>query len=159
MNEQNKKTPYKLYVSYVDKDLELFKEFKKHLTLLQDNDLIKIWAKGKIGRKESVARRKNAKEADIMLFLVSIELLIDPTVKNIEMKIALQRKTGGEDLTIIPVLIRRCHWMISALASFEPLPENKIPINLWSDKDDALSEVIESIHEIILSKDKDKDED
>lgn len=152
MNEQNKKAPYKLYVSYVDKDLELFKAFKKHLSLLQENDLIKIWAKGDIGRKEAVDRRKNAKEADIMLFLVSIELLIDPTIKNIEMKIALKRKMDGEDLTIIPVLIRRCFWTISALAPFEPLPKNKIPINLWSDQDDALSEVVESIHDIILSK-------
>lgn len=152
MNKQEKRKPYKVYVSYVDKDLELFKEFRKHLSLLQDNDLIKIWSKADIGRKQTTERRKNAKDADFILFLVSIELLIDPSIKNIEMKVALQRQSDGEDLTIIPILIRRCHWMISALAPFKPLPENKIPVNLWSDKDDALSEVVERIHGLILEK-------
>lgn len=159
MDEQNKKEPYKLYVSYVDEDLELFKAFKKHLSLLQDNNLVKIWSKEdiKLGKRLLTERRKNIKEADIVLFLVSIELLVDPSIKNVEMKIALKRQmNSGDDVTIIPVLIRRCHWILSALAPFRPLPKNNVPVNMWADRDDALSEIVEAIHAIILEKNGDE---
>lgn len=155
MDEQNKKEPYKLYVSYVDEDLELFKAFKKHLSLLQDSNLVKIWSKEdiKLGKRPLTERRKNIKEADIVLFLVSIELLVDPSIKNVEMKIALKRQTNSDDdVTIIPILIRRCHWILSALAPFRPLPTNSVPVNMWADRDDALSEIVEAIHAIILEK-------
>lgn len=158
MNESENKTPKKVYISYVDEDLELFKAFQKHLSLLQKNKLININSKQQtLGSK--AANKKNrsklAKEADMIIFLVSIEMVTDPDIENIELKIALKKHEALADkIDIVPVLVRRCFWQITPISKFKKnaLPPNQIPISLWDDKDAALSEVVEAIYALIKNK-------
>ena len=151
MSKADNQEPYKIYISYVDEDLKTFQQLRSHLSLLQEEGLIEIRSKNlaPIGADKLKWRAENLKTSNMVLFLVSIELLINPEIKEVEMKIALKKQVESEDFKIIPILVRRCYWTITSLGKFSPLPKNKIPIALWEYTDDVLTQIVEEIHRLI----------
>lgn len=147
-----------LYLSFVEDDLEAFKKFRKHLSLLADKGLVEIWSKDEIKPGDALEPQIKAQlqKADMMLFLVSIELLTDPTFRKLELKVALQR-VKKEQTTILPVLYRRCAWTLTELGKFPPLPTNGEFVDMWENEDDAWTTVIEQLYELLVKMDKTSD--
>lgn len=150
------KQKQKLYISFVNEDLTAFKKFRKHLSLLEQQGMVEIWSKEDLrpGLSESAEMKRQLNQADIILFLVSIELLTNPDTRKIELKVALER-VKEDNTPVVPVLYRRCTWSLTPLGQFAPSPKNGKFINLWEDEDDAWTTVVEEIHELLESRNQD----
>lgn len=143
-----------LYLSFVEEDLEAFRKFHKHLSLLEDRGLVEIWSKDKILPGENIDEeiKKQLNKADMVLFVVSIELLTDPDIRKLELKVALQR-VKQQKAQILPILYRRCAWTLTDLGKFKPFPNNGRFVDMWQNQDDAWTTVVEQIHELLTKED------
>lgn len=149
-----------LYLSFVEEDLEAFKKFRKHLSLLEDRGLVEVWSKDEIvpGTNVDDEIKKQLKKADMVLFLVSIELLTDPNIRKLELKVALQR-VKKKETQILPILYRRCAWTLTDLGKFQPFPNNGRFVDMWQNEDDAWTTVVEQIHAILKKNEEGEEEE
>lgn len=147
-----------LYLSFVEEDLEAFRKFRKHLSLLEDQGLIEVWSKEDVLPGENVTAeiKKHLHKANMALFFISIELLTDPDIRKIELKIALQR-VKKKEMQILPVLYRRCAWTLTDLGKFQPYPQNGRFVDMWENEDDAWTTVVEQIHELLKTNQKENE--
>ena len=75
-------------------------------------------------------------QADIIVFLVSPDLLATPYVIDIEIPAAV-RLAAERGTLVLPVLWRGCLWQQTQLAPFQILPEKAVPIAGAEDADAA----------------------
>lgn len=139
-----------LYLSFVEEDLDAFRKFRKHLSLLKDRGLIETWSREDVlpGANINEEVKKQLNKANMILFFVSIELLTDPDIRKIELKVALQR-VKKKEAQILPVLYRRCAWTLTDLGKFQPYPNSGKFIDMWQNEDDGWTTVVEEIHRIL----------
>ncbi|MFK7932772.1 MAG: TIR domain-containing protein [Saprospiraceae bacterium] len=142
----------RLYLTFVEEDLKAFKKFRKHLSLLEDRGIVEIWSKDEVlpGTNVEEAIKKQLNKADMVLFLISIELLTDPDIRKLELKIALQR-VKKKQTKILPILYRRCAWTLTDLGKFQPFPSNGRFVDMWQNEDNAWTTVVEQIYESLQS--------
>jgi len=147
----------RLYLSFVEEDLKAFQKFRKHLSLLEDRGLVEIWSKDETlpGTNVNEEIKKQLNRADMVLFLVSIELLTDPDIRKLELKVALQR-VKKKQTQILPILYRRCAWTLTDLGKFKPFPNNGRFVDMWKNEDDAWTTVLEQIHALLQKKEEEK---
>jgi len=139
----------RIFPSYAHKDEEYFTQMKKHLSLLEYDNVI-IWSDREIKAGENWKNEIGAelKEADIILCLVSPDFFNSDFIKDNELPIALEReKKGG--VKIIPIYIRSCDFEITPLGKFQALPENLIPVSDWENKDEAFCQISKGIRKVI----------
>lgn len=96
----------KVFVSYAHANYKLWERLKTHLDILKNERLIQWWFDGKIrpGSEWDDAIRKELKEADIMVLLLSNEFFASKYIKGVELKEARNRHRTG-DAVILPVLL------------------------------------------------------
>jgi hypothetical protein len=68
--------------------------------------------------------------------------------KEIERR-ALERQRAGHPLSILPVLLRPVDWEHTAINHLQILPDNRIPIVLWPDQDQALLNIATGIRHLV----------
>lgn len=90
--------------------------------------------------------------ADIILLFVTKNFFKSEYIKEVEIKIALERERKGQ-ARVIPILIENTNsfWQESDFKYLQPLPQNCLPINEWEDKEAALRNVAQGIVDIIVS--------
>ena len=66
----------------------------------------------------------------------------------IEMRRALERH-DKQLATVIPVILRPTDWRLAPFAKLKALPRDGKPITLWSDRDEAYTEIAFELRKIV----------
>ncbi|WP_367388193.1 TIR domain-containing protein [Lewinella sp. LCG006] len=138
--------PKKIFLSYSKSDTEWKDKLKKQLRIYERNEQLTIWDDSLIQPGQSWSKEIEFAlgEADIVLFLVSADLMATDFVMDTELPIALSRHQQGL-ATIIPVIMRPCQWTVSAFGELQAVPHKGNPVSTYSNEDEALNEVVTRI--------------
>jgi predicted GTPase len=88
--------------------------------------------------------------AQIFLPLVSADFLASDYCYQKEMHRALEKHDLNE-LVVVPIVVRPCAWKNSPLAKIQVLPLHGKPVANWRNHDEAWSNIIEALLEIVPS--------
>jgi tetratricopeptide (TPR) repeat protein len=140
--------PIEVSYLYASQDELLRIELEKHLSILQQQNLITIWHAHKISPgtewKEEVQKHLNT--AQIILLLVSPDFIASEYYSN-EMQFALERHQSHE-VRVIPILLRPIDWENLPLADLQSLPPNLKPVTSWpgrNGRDKAFVEISKGV--------------
>jgi internalin A len=136
----------KIFISYSKHDRSYLETLKKHLKPLERNELIQSWDDNKLvaGEEWEKSLQSELLTADIIVLLVSADLMATDYIWDIEMKAAIERHERGE-AAVVPVIIRPCVWTDTPFARFNALPDKGKPISTYTNQDDAWAIVVERI--------------
>jgi eukaryotic-like serine/threonine-protein kinase len=134
-----------VFISYAPADEALRSELEAHLAALTRNGALRCLHNRQVQPGDSRRAILDAylEAARIIVLLVSSDYLASDECEA-EMTRALARHRSGE-ATLIPVLIRDCHWSDAPFATLEPLPKNAAPVMSWGDRDKAWKDVVVGI--------------
>jgi formylglycine-generating enzyme required for sulfatase activity len=115
--------PIKVFLSYSHQDDGLRKELGKHLSVLERNNLIKLWHDRDIdaGLEWAQEINQNLEQAAIILLLVSADFIDSDYCYGIEMTRALARHEAGT-AKVIPVIIGACDWTSAPFGKLQAIP-------------------------------------
>jgi TIR domain-containing protein len=142
--------PVEVFFSYSHRDEELRDELERHLSTLRRQGIIKSWHDRRIGagREWEGEIDSHLRSAQIILFLVSANLLASDYVYDVELKLAMTRHRENEAV-VIPIILRPCDWQESPLGKLQPLPTDGRPVTTWQDRDEAFLNVTKGIRLVI----------
>ena len=141
------------FVSYSHKDERYRQALDISLAQLKRNGLISVWYDKKIlpGEQWDKEIDRNIETADIILVLVSPDLLASDYAYTREMQRAIKRHRTGLT-TVIPVILRPSDWQNSPLSDLQALPSNGRPISIWSKRDQAWLDVVHGLRKLVSSR-------
>ena len=148
----------KVFISYAHANYKLWERLKTHLDILKNEGQISVWFDGKIrpGSEWDDAIRKELKEADIVIVLLSNAFFASKYIQGIEMKEARRRHQAG-DAEILPVLLEPSEpfvghkWLnkLQAVPSvngqLRPISSFNPGVNGWHLVEKALRAMIEDV--------------
>lgn len=148
----------KVFVSYAHANYKLWERLKTHLDILKNERQVSIWFDGKIrpGSEWDDAIRKELKEADIVIVLLSNAFFASKYIQGVEMKEARRRQQVGE-AEILPVLLEpseaftKHRWLrdLQAVPSVKgqlrPISSFNPGVNGWHLVEQALRGMIEEV--------------
>jgi hypothetical protein len=142
----------KLFISYSHKDKELCNELQNHLSPLKQENLIEYWQDKELlpGENWDEEIKKNLRQADIVVFLLSADFLASPYIYNNEIKIAYEKHQKGE-VTLVPVMLRKCHIDKTIFKNIQGLPTPFEPItsSKWPSRDEYFYEIVVGLERFI----------
>jgi hypothetical protein len=142
--------PLDILFCYAPQDEELKNALEAHLAPLSRQGYITGWSSRKLGlgadRRAEIEQR--TKQADLILLLVSADLLASESLVDPELGRALQKRP--ED--VMGVLLRPCDWKHGDLARIEVHPRQTpqgepVPVTGWANRDEAFTRVAERLRE------------
>ncbi|WP_133511185.1 toll/interleukin-1 receptor domain-containing protein [Candidatus Thiosymbion oneisti] len=97
----------RVFIAYASKDKAYRKALQKQLAYLKHDGLIEVFFDGMIEPPEKwgVILKRKIQEAEVVLFLLSADLIDSNYVMNVEAPAAIDRYEKGECL-VIPILVR-----------------------------------------------------
>lgn len=140
-----------LFILYSHNDDKWRNELEKHLKVLEKKDIISVWHDGKIvaGSEKKKEIDKHLFSAKIILLLISSDFIASDYCYSQEMEKAIERHYNNETI-VIPIILRAVEGVeLTPFGKIESLPQNAVPITLWSDLDEAFSSVVKGIRERI----------
>lgn len=134
--------PLRLFYSHCHRDEDRRNDLETHLALLRREGVIASWYDRQIiaGQEWKGEINSHLNEADIILFLVSSDLLASDYCYKVEMQRAMERHHAGE-ARVIPIIIRSVDWSSAPFAMLQSLPKDARPVARWEDPDDAWTNV------------------
>ncbi|MCC6463308.1 MAG: SUMF1/EgtB/PvdO family nonheme iron enzyme [Saprospiraceae bacterium] len=139
--------PLKTFIIYARKDESFKNDLLLHLRSALIPSHLEVWQDGEILPGEDWAEKigQQLAAADLFLVLLSVHSLTSEFIQNVELKKALDKKSH-----IVPILVRNCFWQNhSVFAGLQGLPRNMKPVSAFSDHDDAWTEVMSHLHELV----------
>jgi formylglycine-generating enzyme required for sulfatase activity len=112
----------KVFISYSHDDKQFCDNIRKYLE--QYIDSIDVWADYgiKAGDEWDETILENLREADIILFLISINFIRSKYIKDNELSVGYELRQAGS-AEIIPILLTECDWQrVDELTRFQALP-------------------------------------
>jgi internalin A len=143
----------KLFISYAREDQPYREQLDKHLSTMKRNGAIEVWHDEFIGAgKEWDQEIKQAlHDTNIIVLLISSDFLASNYINNVEVKQAIEKYEKGE-VKIVPVIVRSCHWQRDPVISkFQALPRPADPVKSWDDADEAWTNVVEALGDLVES--------
>jgi hypothetical protein len=139
----------KLFISYSHSDEELKDELIKHLEPLRHRNMIEEWHDRKItaGKEWGKEISRELSSADIILLLISIDFINSEYCYGTEMERAIERHQKGE-ARVIPIILRSCLWQYAPFAKLQALPKDAKAVQSWSDRDEALTDIVDGIGKV-----------
>lgn len=151
--------PVKVFISYRHADTRVLKDLRTTLGWLENSSRITVFDDRQIlaGDDWDQVIKKALCEADIIILVVTADLMASPYCTDIELRQALERR-AREGTRVIPIIAEHCDWQSLPIADIAALPkddENNLkPLNKWrSDRDIALTQIAQHIRrnvEILL---------
>lgn len=143
-------TTKQVFISYAAEDELLCASLEKHLSPLERSGQALIWHEGKLlpGDVGHRVLEDRLGAADVILFIVTPDLLASDTLHNEQLRPALERARTGAT-RVVPILAKPCAWRGTPLAQFEPLPRNRTPVALWIHADEGWAEIVDSLSEVL----------
>lgn len=154
MPDTGKKIRRKLFISYAREDHQLVTGLKRHLHALTRSGHIESWSDSDLmgGQEWNQEIEKQVREADIILYMISIDFIHSEFITKNERVWAEDAKSSHGAL-IIPVLLRHCYWKEEDFARYGALPKYQNgelrPVSEWEDKDRAYVTIVEELKRCI----------
>ncbi|BAS59270.1 TIR protein [Leptolyngbya boryana NIES-2135] len=135
-----------IFFSYSHKDEALRDKVAEHLSALKRSNVIQEWHDRLIpaGSEWKDEIDRNLRTADIILLLVSASFLSSDYCWSEELKRAMTRHETGEAV-VIPVILCPCDWQDTPFAKLQMLPKDARAVTLWSNEDEALTDIAHGI--------------
>lgn len=145
-------TSMEIFCCYAHKDASHLEVLKAHLTPLQRQGFIALWADTDIspGSNWRQEIEKHLSTANIILLLVSSDFMASEYCYSEEMQKAIDRHNRGEAI-VIPIILRPFYWQGAPFARLQALPTGARPIvsSYWHSSDEAWLDVVNGIGEAI----------
>jgi hypothetical protein len=84
------------------------------------------------------------READIVLLVVSRELLAIEYGASHEMRVLLRRHDDRQSV-VIPVIFRTASWERQPFGRLAPLPPDGIPVTQWASRDEGIKSIVDGV--------------
>jgi len=128
--------PVTIFYSYSHKDEKYRDDLASSLALMKRQGLIREWYDRDLvpGDKWEDKIYAELESADLILLLVSRDLISSDFVWGQELKRAMDRDAVG-DARVIPIVVRPAEWLGSPLGALQALPKNAKPVTLWQNRD------------------------
>lgn len=155
MTFTGKKEPVKLFVSYAHKDEAFKDELLEHLSGLQRQGIIQHWTDRAIlpGEKWDETIKRNLKEAQVILFLVSPSFMASGYIQDIEIKTVIEQSNApNNQVTIVPVPVRPCDISSLPLKDFQGGSKDLKAVSSAANRDEAWLGVVENLKKLIQEK-------
>ena len=138
------------FFSYSKADKVYLQEFRKHLSSITRNDELLLWDDSKIrpGEEWDEAIKKELVQADIIFLLVSSDFLSTNYIWEVEIKAAMERHRSGSAL-VVPIKIRACVWDNTSFSILQGLPRKEGLIGKDPKNDEAWTEVVQEIQDMV----------
>jgi hypothetical protein len=135
-----------IFFSYSHKDEALRDCVAEALSALKRSHVIQEWHDRQIppGSEWKDEIDRNLRTADIILLLVSASFLSSDYCWSEELQVAMDRHEAQE-ACVIPIILRPCDWQETPFAKLQALPKDAKAVTLWSNEDEALTDVAQSI--------------
>lgn len=142
----------RIFFSYSHDDESHRDQLEKHLSALQHEGLIESWHDRRLlaGSYLDDGIDKQLETADVVLLLVSASFLASNYCYGIEMRRALERH-AQDSCKVIPVIVRACEWTKTPLGKLLAVPKDGKPVTLWSNYDEAMTDVARQIRRVLES--------
>ena len=139
-------TPFKVFISYSHRDMELRKELDRHLRMLNRQNIISTWTDSDIspGTEWKPQIMENLNNAQIILLLISADFIDSEFCYSIEMEKALARHKADK-ARVIPIILRPVYWEIAPFGKLQALPSGGKAVTLWNSRDEAFRNIAEGI--------------
>lgn len=140
-----------LFISYAQNDEKLRIELENHLKVLETINIISIWHDRKIiaGSEWRSEIDEHLRSSQIILLLISSDFIASEYCYGQEMHIAIERHYNNEAV-VIPIILRAVDGLeLTPFGKLNVLPKNTEPITSWNNLDEAFSNVVKGVREII----------
>jgi len=134
------------------KDEKIKDKLSNHLSHLQTNGKVEFWDRSKIqpGDDASKTMKEKVGKADIVLCLVSSDLMSDEDIYTHQIKLATNKADAGH-CRFVPVIGRAYHIEGTTLAKYAPLPSDGKPLvdSDWSSADSPYKDIAIEVGKMI----------
>lgn len=142
--------PVRVFISYARKDLKHLEALETHLSNLRRQKRIIVWTDQQL--RPSIEWEPELldqlRSAEIVLLLVTPDLMASDFVHDVELKETLDRHRDNT-VKVVPVLVRPTDYEGHELARFQGLPRNFTPVSEWQSRDQAWLEVVKGVRELV----------
>jgi hypothetical protein len=147
--------PFKVFVSYSHHDEEHRKHLERSLVLLKRAGLIETWSDRCIppGKNWKRAITRELREADIIIFLVSLDFLASEYCTDVEVRFSLRQHKAGHAI-IVPIVIRPVPFRHTDFAHIQALPREGKAVTTWQYEDEAWVDIDEGLRNLIAQMEK-----
>lgn len=143
--------PINIFFFYAAKEKKLRDELEKRLLILQRQSLISNWHDCCVVPGKSIASEihRHLQDADIILLLISTDLIISYYLYSSDMQQVKKRYATGK-VQIIPILLRPTDgWESTLFGRLKALPSNGKSITEWPSRDLAFVDIFNGIRNVI----------
>ena len=141
---------YEVFISYSHQDQALCKELEKHLSNLEQQQIIAPWYDGNItpGEEWMPQIMEHLNTDQIILLLISADFIASDFCYSIEMTQAIARHDANQ-ARVIPIILRPTDWQGAPFAKLKVLPTDGKAVTSWSTHDDAFLDIVQGIRQAI----------
>jgi len=127
--EPVQKPPMEVFVSYSKEDKDSLDKLKLYCETLFKDNIMEEWDDTKliIGEEWEEKINKKLESADMIIFLVSPEMIATKFIQQVEMEKAIKR-AAKDELQILPIILKPCDWQNTPLQKYN-IPFKGTPIN------------------------------
>lgn len=142
--------PIEVFISYSHRDENLKDELYVHLANLIRQGKIKPWQDRAIeaGTEWDAEIRARLESAGVILLLITSRFIASEYCFDKEMQRAMERHTAGT-ARVIPIIMKPCDWQDTLFSRLQVLPKDAKPVTSWSDRDEALLDVVKGIRRAV----------
>ena len=142
----------KAFISYARRDQAMLERLHIHLAMLRREGGITEWYDRDILAGGSIDR-EIASQLDtsrLFLALVSPDFLNSQYCYESEMQRAIEKHAAGE-VTIVPIILEPCDWLVSPLKQFKAVPRDGKPVSDWVNQNTAFLDVVTELRRVTQS--------
>lgn len=143
----------KIFISYSIEDVEIVEsKLIRSLRNLERQGKITIWYDKNLqaGEEWNPEIKRQLQQADIILFIVSLDFIATDYIWDVEIENAIKRHEKGE-VKVIPIILSPCDWSGDAtpFSKLQVVPTKGKPITTFKNQDEAWLEVLQAIKKVI----------
>jgi len=153
-SSSNPTVPKKMFISYAREDFEYVERLKRFMYPLQREGLVETWSDSNLapGQSWNDAIQKEMEEADIILYMVSVDFLNSKFINENE-RVWANKHVGDQGTIIVPVIVRPAPWDSEDFAQYNAIPKDSrgrlTPLSQWSDQDSANLALVDQLRGIL----------
>ncbi len=142
-----------VFMSYSHADEVMRDRLEQHLAMLKREGLVDTWHDRRIvpGQPLDPTIMGQIEEADVFLFLLSVDFISSRYCYDVEMTRALERQAAGE-ADVLPVVLHSCEWLQTPLGRFAGVPGDGKPIAKAAYPEDAYMEVAKALRRVVAAR-------
>lgn len=140
----------RIFLSYSIHDKEYANKIIELLHSIKSESKIEIQNSGEIeiGEDWSKKIKRMIDSSDVILILLSPDLLASDYINSIEIRKAISLNNAGASI-VIPIIVRPCKWRESQLSGLQVFPRDTMPISEAQNLKQVYDELVENLRMVI----------